>query len=98
MAVVRAGAADILVLKVAPLGGVRACMDIAERTELPIVVSSAMESSVGLLASIAFARALPELPYACGLGTGALLATDTVRETISPVNGVISATHVDVTV
>ena len=98
MEVVRAQAADILVLKVAPLGGVRACMRIAEQTELPIVVSSAMESSVGLLAGIALARALPELPYACGLGTGALLATDTVRETIVAKDGMIGDVAVDVTV
>ncbi|PKQ26766.1 MAG: O-succinylbenzoate synthase [Actinobacteria bacterium HGW-Actinobacteria-4] len=98
MEVVRAGAADILVLKVAPLGGVHACMRIAEQTELPIVVSSALDTSVGLMAGIALARALPSLPYACGLGTGALFATDTVRTTLVPRDGVLRAQPWDVTV
>jgi len=62
-------AADIAVLKVQPIGGVRACLDIAERIGLPVVVSSALETSVGIAAGVALAAALPELPYACGLAT-----------------------------
>ena len=73
------GAADIAVLKVQPLGGVRACLEIAERIGLPVVVSSALETSVGIRAGLALAAALPELPYACGLNTVALL-TDDVAE------------------
>jgi o-succinylbenzoate synthase len=73
------GAADIAVLKVQPLGGVRACLHIAERIGLPVVVSSALETSVGIRAGLALAAALPELPYACGLNTVALL-TDDVAE------------------
>ncbi|MBO0892527.1 MAG: o-succinylbenzoate synthase, partial [Acidothermales bacterium] len=57
-------AADVAVLKVQPLGGVRACLRIAERIGLPVVVSSAVETSVGLAAGVALAAALPELPYA----------------------------------
>ena len=95
-AVVAAGAADIIILKVAPLGGVKACLEIAERCGLPVVVSSGMESSVGLAAGIALARALPELPYACGLGTGLLLETDTVAETLVPVDGYIRARELEV--
>lgn len=95
-AVMRAGAADILVLKVAPMGGVAACLRVVERYDVPIVVSSAMESSVGLAAGVALARAVPELPFACGLGTGELLATDTVRETIVPRGGVIGPVTLDV--
>lgn len=95
-AVVAADAADIIVLKVAPLGGVKACLDIAERCGLPVVVSSAMESSVGLAAGIALARALPELPFDCGLGTGLLLETDTVTEPLVPVDGFISARELEV--
>ena len=53
------------------MGGVPACLDVADRYDVPIVVSSAMESSVGLAAGLALALALPELPYACGLGTSA---------------------------
>jgi O-succinylbenzoate synthase len=95
-AVVAANAADIIVLKVAPLGGVKACLEIAERCGLPVVVSSAMESSVGLAAGIALARALPELPYACGLGTGLLLETDTVTESLVPVDGFITSRRLEV--
>ncbi|BBG00532.1 MULTISPECIES: o-succinylbenzoate synthase [Pseudonocardia] len=80
MRVVRAGAADIVVLKVAPLGGVRRALRIAAECGLPVVVSSAVESSVGLAAGLALAGALPELHHACGLGTAALLADDVVAD------------------
>ena len=76
MAVVRAGAADLAVLKVAPLGGVRALLDIAAQIDIPVVVSSALDSAVGIAAGVAAAAALPCLEHACGLGTGGLLAAD----------------------
>src|SRR5262249_57074125 len=69
-----AGAADIIVVKVQPLGGVRPALRVAEACGLPVVVSSAVDSSVGLAAGAALAAALPELPYACGLATMSLLA------------------------
>ena len=78
-------AADVAILKVQPLGGVRACLRIAEDIGLPVVVSSALESSVGLAAGFALARALPELPYACGLASDALFApTDEPHPPASP--------------
>jgi len=82
-------AADIAVLKVQPLGGVRACLQIAERIGLPVVVSSALETSIGIRAGLALAAALPELPYACGLNTVALLTADIVTEPLLAVDGVI---------
>lgn len=85
----RLAAADIVVLKVQPLGGVRACLRLAERVGLPVVVSSALESSVGIAAGLALAAALPELPYACGLATVHLLERDTVDEPLLPVDGAI---------
>lgn len=85
--VARAGAADIVVLKVAPLGGVRACLRLADQCGLPVVVSSALETSVGLAAGVALAAALPELPYACGLGTVALFTADVVARPLLPVDG-----------
>lgn len=89
MAAVRAGACDVVVLKVAPLGGVRACLELAERVGLPVVVSSALETSVGLAAGLALAAALPELPFACGLATARLLAADVVAEPLLPTGGTI---------
>lgn len=82
-------AADIAVLKVQPLGGVRACLRIAEQIEMPVVVSSALETSVGLAAGVALAAALPELPHACGLATGQLLVDDVVTEPLLPVDGAL---------
>ncbi|WP_425604856.1 o-succinylbenzoate synthase [Actinomycetospora termitidis] len=87
MRVVEADAADVAVVKVAPLGGVAASLRIAEAIGLPCVVSSAVESSVGLAAGLALAGALPELPYACGLGTTSLLAQDTVLDSLVPAGG-----------
>lgn len=82
-------AADIAVLKVQPLGGVRACLRIAEDIGLPVVVSSAVESSVGIAAGVALAAALPELPYACGLATVQLLTDDVATEPLLPVAGAL---------
>jgi O-succinylbenzoate synthase len=83
-------AADIAVLKVQPLGGVRACLRIAERIGLPVVVSSAVETSVGIAAGVALAAALPELPYACGLATVQLLRRDVVADPLLPLDGQLS--------
>ncbi len=80
-------AADVAVLKVQPLGGVRACLEIAERIRLPVVVSSALETSVGIAAGVALAAALPELPYACGLATVSMFTADVVAEPLVPVKG-----------
>ncbi|GAA0900169.1 o-succinylbenzoate synthase [Pseudonocardia zijingensis] len=82
-----AGAADVAVLKVAPLGGVRRALAVAEACGLPCVVSSALETSVGMAAELALAGALPQLDMACGFGTGALLTSDVVAEPIRPVDG-----------
>jgi len=85
--VVRAEAADIAVLKVAPLGGVRHALLLAERLGIPVVVSSAVDTSVGLAAGVALAAALPELPFACGLGTATLLTDDVTTDPLLPVDG-----------
>ncbi len=87
--VARLEAADIAVLKVAPLGGVAACLRIAQQIGLPVVVSSALETSVGLAAGLALAAALPELPYACGLATLALLAGDVTSAPFRVVDGAL---------
>lgn len=82
-------AADIVVLKAAPLGGVRAALDVAEAAGMPAVVSSALETSVGMAAGMALAAALPELPYACGLGTVSLLEGDVTDDPLVPIDGFI---------
>ena len=89
LAVRAAGAADIVVLKAAPLGGVAQALRIAGECGLPVVVSSAVESSVGLAAGVALAAALPELPYDCGLATMSLLAGDVTARPLVPVAGAL---------
>jgi O-succinylbenzoate synthase len=84
--VVREGAADIAVLKVAPLGGVRKLLDIAGQIEIPIVVSSALDSAVGIGHGLLAAATLPSLRHACGLGTGGLFVDDIV-EHVAPADG-----------
>ena len=76
LAVARAGAADILVIKVAPLGGVRRALDIIDQAGLPVVVSSALESSIGLEASFDLAMRIEQLDYDCGLATNVLFERD----------------------
>ena len=82
-----AGAADVAVIKCTPLGGVRRALRVAEAAGLPCVVSSALETSVGLAAQLALAGALPELDFACGLGTLSLMTGDVVAESVRPVDG-----------
>jgi o-succinylbenzoate synthase len=84
-------AADVVVLKVQPLGGVRACLAVAEACGLPVVVSSAIETTVGIAAGVALAAALPDLPYACGLGTVPLLTADVCSVSLAPVDGWLPA-------
>jgi O-succinylbenzoate synthase len=87
-------AADIAVLKVQPIGGVRACLEIAEQIGLPVVVSSALETSVGIAAGVALAAALPELPYACGLATVSMFTREVVAEPLLPVDGFLPVKRV----
>jgi len=84
-----AGAADIAVIKCTPLGGVRRSLQVAEAAGLPCVVSSALETSIGLAAQLALAGALPELDFACGLGTMSLLRGDLVTsaDSLRPIDG-----------
>src|SRR5690606_9264646 len=79
-----AAIADVAILKVQPLGGITRASRLAERAGLPATVSSALESSVGLAMGAHLAAALPNLPFACGLGTGALLAEDVTDEPLLP--------------
>ncbi|MFE4458725.1 o-succinylbenzoate synthase [Nocardia tengchongensis] len=82
-----AGAADVAVLKCTPLGGVRRALEVADAAGLPCLVSSALETSVGLAAQVALAGALPHLDFACGLDTLSLLTGDVVTTPLRPVDG-----------
>ena len=84
--VVRAGAADVAVVKVAPLGGVGRLLEIAAQIDVPVVVSSALDSAVGMSRGLLAAACLPDLRHACGLGTGGLFVED-VTEPVVAVDG-----------
>jgi O-succinylbenzoate synthase len=93
--VAREEAADLIVVKAAPLGGVRRALDIVAACGLPAVVSSALDTSIGMAAGVALAAALPDLPYACGLGTVALLDGDVTARPLLPVSGSVAARRVE---
>jgi o-succinylbenzoate synthase len=81
------------VLKVAPLGGISALLKIAAQIDIPVVISSALDSAVGIAVGLAAAAALPELHHACGLGTGRLFVED-VAEPVVPVDGYLPVVSV----
>lgn len=88
--VARAGAADILVIKAQPLGGVHAALDLVAQAGLPAVVSSALDTSIGLSMGAALAAALPQLDFDCGLGTASLFTADVVASPLIARGGVLS--------
>ncbi len=94
--VAREDAADLIIIKAAPLGGVRRALEIVAQAGLPAVVSSAIDTSVGIRTGVALAAALPELPYACGLGTLSLMAGDITEEPLLPDGGALAVRDVPV--
>ncbi|HEU4757374.1 MAG TPA: o-succinylbenzoate synthase [Agromyces sp.] len=95
LAVAEAGAADLLVVKAAPLGGIRRALEIVERAGLPVVVSSALDTSVGLAMGAHLAASVRDLDFDCGLGTASLLAADVTRDPLLPRDGAIDVRRVD---
>ncbi|WP_151525680.1 o-succinylbenzoate synthase [Serinicoccus kebangsaanensis] len=93
--VARLAAADLVVVKAAPLGGVGRALELIDRCGLPAVVSSALDTSVGLALGVRLAAALPGLRHDCGLGTGALLAADVVGDPLLPVAGRLTVARAD---
>jgi O-succinylbenzoate synthase len=93
--VARAGAADVVVVKVAPLGGVGRALEVVEACGLPAVVSSALDTGVGIAAGVALARALPALDHACGLGTVGLFERDVVEPAVRPAGGLLDGSRRD---
>ena len=96
LAVELAGAADILVLKSAPLGGIASALEIAASSKLPVVSSSAMQSSIGLAAELHFAACLDSMEFDAGLGTINLFAGDLVKDSLRPVDGVLEVSRPEV--
>ncbi|PFG29405.1 o-succinylbenzoate synthase [Paramicrobacterium agarici] len=96
LAVARARAADLLIVKAQPLGGIGRALDIVRHAGLPVTVSSALDTSVGLALGAHLAAAVPELPYDCGLGTASLLAADVTDEPLVAHGGEIDVRRVEV--
>lgn len=96
VAVAHAGAADILVLKAAPLGGISPALQISRDANLPVVVSSALETSVGISMGLHLAASLPQLNFDCGLATASLLAADVTEQPLLPIDGKIEVRRVEV--
>lgn len=96
LAVARAEAADLVVVKVQPLGGAARLIDICRNAGMPAVVSSALDSSVGLARGVECAAALDDLEYACGLGTARMFTDDVTAEPLLPENGVIRPRAVEI--
>jgi o-succinylbenzoate synthase len=88
--VIEEGAADVLILKVQPMGGVSRVLELANRSTIPVVISSALETSVGMYGGLLAASLVPDLPYACGLGTVALIEGDPTREPLIPSDGLLA--------
>ncbi|QIZ97286.1 o-succinylbenzoate synthase [Leifsonia sp. PS1209] len=89
LAVARAGAADLLIVKAQPLGGIHSALRIVAEAGLPIVVSSAIDTSVGIAMGAHLAAAVPRLDFDCGLGTAAMFVEDVTDEPLLPVDGSI---------
>lgn len=88
---VRAAAVDVVVVKCAPLGGVRRALAVIAEAGVPAVVSSALDTGVGLAAGVALAAAMPDVTFDAGLGTGRLLADDLVVPPMVPAHGMLPA-------
>ena len=94
LAVARAGAADLLVVKVQPLGGVHAALGLAAEAGLPVVVSSALDTAIGLSMGLQLAASLPQLEFDCGLATSALFVDDVTDDRPLPENGSIAVRRI----
>jgi len=96
LAVARAGAADLLVIKAQPLGGVHRALELVAEAGLPVVVSSALETSVGISMGAALAATIPELTFDCGLATVGLFEYDVAVEPLIAIDGAIEVRRVEV--
>ena len=92
---VKTNGVRLIVLKQQPLGGVGAALEVAEAAGVPAVVSSMMETSVGIAAGVALAAARPELPHACGLATATMIVGDVTLDPLVPVEGRLAVRAVE---
>lgn len=88
--VLEEGAADVLILKVQPMGGISRVLELASRSSVPVVISSALETSVGIYGGLVAASLIDELPYACGLGTVSLIEGDPTPDPLIPEAGMLA--------
>ena len=96
LAVARAGAADLLVIKAQPLGGIHSALRIVAEAGLPVVVSSALDTSVGIAMGAHLAAAVTDLDFDCGLGTVAMFEHDVAVEPLVPADGAIPVVRPEV--
>jgi O-succinylbenzoate synthase len=94
--VARAGAADLLIIKAQPLGGIHSALRIIAEAGLPVVVSSALDTSVGIAMGAHLAAAVPELSFDCGLGTAAMFSLDVTASPLLPVDGAIPVSRPEI--
>jgi len=87
--------ADVAIVKWAPCGGMSAARELIERIGLPTVISSALDTGIGISHAAALAASLPDAEFACGLGTVSLLVDDIVEPAVVPVAGAIKASRVE---
>ena len=94
LAVARAGAADILIIKAQPLGGITAALAIIAEAGLPVVISSALDTSIGISMGLHLAASIPQLEFDCGLATASLLEMDVTDDPMLPVDGQLDVRRV----
>ena len=87
--------ADVAIIKWAPTGGISAALEVIEKVNLPVVISSALDSSVGISHGLALAMVTPNLYGACGLGTVGLLEGDVTSQPLLPENGFLSPRRIN---
>ncbi|MDO5048643.1 MAG: o-succinylbenzoate synthase [Actinomycetaceae bacterium] len=94
--VARAEAADLVIVKVQPLGGAARLIEVCQNAGMPAVVSSALDSSVGLARGVECAAALDDLEFACGLGTARMFTDDVTAEPMIPQGGELRPRDIEI--
>ena len=93
--VIEQGVCDVVIVKVQPMGGVARVLSLINRIDMPVVVSSALETSVGIYGGLLVASLIDDLPYACGLATVSLLQGDPTPHPLVTVDGFLDVRRVE---